>query len=562
MRNLFFIFVFCGLCLTAFAQTDKASDATDISTLPSSNMELLRRSLSSSNVAGGASSAQAAPTTAPSAASTAVAAVAPVAPKPVAADKSLPAVSNKQAANTLEMPLASGAVVTTQVAPKKTAVKRSQKTNQKANAVSKPTAVAKTPTEQEIEQANALAEGEVVKEAIPDLSEEEIQEYKKKAELLEKMANAETPAQTEEDLAAQAELDYAARILQEAKQANASVGRFIPPPASKNAQGVPAPAATKKTFNPNEYRPGVEWKRSNSNHFIIYTQKRDSGIGSSNMPMIFESAYATLRRNIPWMMSDKVRVFVYQDHANYLKHEPSAKAWTRALAYPTRGEIVVYDEPGKQQELKEVFTHELVHIFTQKFFNKHNSDRLVTPVWLDEGLAVYMEDQAYNGTKGGPWSHDLRTLNLQRSSNSPTDNFGSALKTGSARMNNTFGVRKGKPVVLMPFDQFMREGSLSFMEGQGRTQDWYLQAYAMVRFLLNPSGSSSPSNRMQFEQFTRLMAQGEQVRDPKSGFALRGPDGQPVYRLYSADKALGKAYRYGTPASFEDAFWRWANNIK
>ena len=59
----------------------------------------------------------------------------------------------------------------------------------------------------------------------------------------------------------------------------------------------------------------------------------------------------------------------------------------------------------------------------------------------------------------------------------------------------------------MPFDQFMQDGSLASMEGRGKTQDWYFQAYAMVRFLLNPSGGMSPSNRMQFEQFTRLIAQ-------------------------------------------------------
>ena len=176
---------------------------------------------------------------------------------------------------------------------------------------------------------------------------------------------------TAQDAEEEAELDYAARMLQQAKK-NAKQGRCIPQTPSQTGY-VPAATTKGKPFNPSDYRPGVEWQKTNSTHFIIYTQKRDGGIGSSNMSMAFESAYATLRRNIPWMMSDKVRVFVYQDHTNYLKYEPNAKAWTRALAYPTRGEIVVYDEPGKQQELKEVFTHELVHIFTQKFFDKYQT---------------------------------------------------------------------------------------------------------------------------------------------------------------------------------------------
>jgi len=114
----------------------------------------------------------------------------------------------------------------------------------------------------------------------------------------------------------------------------------------------------------------------------------------------------------------------------------------------------------------------------------------------------------------------------------------------------------------MPFGQFMQEGSLAALEARDKTQDWYLQSYAMVRFLLNPAGSSSPSNRMQFEQFTRLLSQGEQVRDPATGFVMQDKNGKPVYRPYSVEKALGKAYRYGSAANFEDAFWKWVKTVR
>ena len=392
----------------------------------------------------------------------------------------------------------------------------------------------KTSVEEALENNNALLGDVTPKKEI------------KAADLYENI-----PAPIAEDAAAQAELDYAARMLQQEKE-QTKKGRFIPAAASKTADTAPTPK--NKKFDPNDYRPGITWVKSKSTHFEIYTQKRDSGIGSSNMSMIFEGAYATLRRNIPWMMSSKVRVFVYQDHGSYLKHEPNAKAWTRALAYPIRGEIVVYDEPGKQKELKEIFTHELVHIFTQKFFDKHGTNRLVTPIWLDEGLAVYMEDQAYNGIKGGPWANDFKVLNLQRSKDSPTEEFGSSY----AKTFQPTSRRRGKAVTLMPFGMFIQDGSLAAMESRGKTQNWYLQAYLMVRFLLNPANTSSPSNRMQFEQFTRLLAQGEQVRDPSTGFLKRDEKGKPVYQPYSVEKALGKAYRYNSAAAFEDAFWDWA----
>ena len=133
---------------------------------------------------------------------------------------------------------------------------------------------------------------------------------------------------------------------------------------------------------------------------------------------------------------------------------------------------------------------------------------------------------------------------------------------GSSNSGKNSFVRKrqGKPLYFMPFEQFMADGSLEYMEGRNKTQEWYFQAYAMIRFLLNPAGGSSPSNRMQFEQFTRLMSQGEQVRDPSSGLPMRGRDGKPVYQPYSVEKAMGRAYRYSNAANFEDNFWNWANN--
>ncbi len=336
----------------------------------------------------------------------------------------------------------------------------------------------------------------------------------------------------------------------------------------KQRQARPVVATAKRpAFNPSDFRPGVTWVPSKSTHFDIYTQKRSSGISSSNMAMTFENAYQTLRRFIPWMMSGRVRVFVYQDREAYQRHEPNARGWSRAMAYPTRGEIVVYDEPGRTQELREVFTHELTHIFTQQFFDSQQTGELMTPLWLDEGLAVFMEDQAA-GMQGGVWSEDLRTLNFQRGrrqkrsglgSKAFNGSFGKSHRSGMGRESRHRARKKETPVSLVPFARFMQENSLRAAEEKKRVQEWYFQAFAMVRFLLNPSGGMSPSNRMQFEQFTRLVAQGEKRRDPSTGFLVKDANGKIVYDRYNVEQALGRAYRYGSVSNFEDRFWDWIN---
>lgn len=376
----------------------------------------------------------------------------------------------------------------------------------------------------------------------------------------------ETAENTDEEDAADAELEYAVKMLEKSKE-EAQAGRAIPPSAAKN-RPAKVPSAN-KAFNPSAFRPGVVWLPSKSTHFDIYTQKPEGTIGSANMALTFESAYDTLRRFIPWMMSGKVRAFVYQDHNSYLRYEPEAKAWTRAIAYPTRTEIVVYDEPGHAQELKEVFAHELTHIFTQQFFDQHKTGRIMTPTWLDEGLAVLVEDQMFAGKQRGPWDHDYRTLRFERDPKTMVASFGSNSMFGRGYQPKPFvpvsqrggpmGPRRGKPVRLMAFEDFMQEGSLDAAEGQNKLQNWYLQAYLMVRFLLNPAGGTSPSNRMQFEQFTRLISQGEAVRDSSTGFLVKDSRGKQVYEPYSVEKALAKAYRYNNIAAFEDAFWKWLN---
>ncbi len=506
---------------TASAGAGAVSSSIQVSEVnaPTSNIDMLQQSLTQQKTA-------------------ADTAVSP-APKPSSAQPQ--ASAPQTASSTLEMPINMGgnaaSVVKTQVQPRKTvsgtktSVSSSARTTKQTVSKVAPSKTSAKPTELEkaIEKENALLPQNRQKAASAAEEEELSQEEQEEA----------------------AEVEVAVRMLRQAKNSQKG-GRTIPPPAAKNATAT-VPSAKARRFNPNVYRPGVQWKESQSKNFTVYTQKRDIGSGTANMTAVFEQAYNTLKRNIPWMMSDRVRVFVYQDYQSYLKYEPNAKPWSRALAYPTRGEIVVYDEPNKTQELKEMFTHELVHIFTQKFFDKRRTYQIMTPAWLDEGLAVLMEDQAYNGTQGGPWAQDFKTLNFQRDPSSRMSLGWNSSPTNMMR-------KPGRTLTFMPFDQFMKEGSLNMMESNGQAQDWYFQAYTMVRFLLNPGNSSYPSKRMQFEQFTKLLAEGEAVRDPSSGFLKRDASGKQIYEPYSVEKALKKVYYYNDMNAFEDAFWKWASS--
>ena len=413
----------------------------------------------------------------------------------------------------------------------------------------------------------AFAESAAARTDERDLKE--AMEFMRQAKSQQQMPEPETLRPAPQDLplpvnGAQAAVSAPARESAAAPQ-NAP-DTAVSQPVAVPQKAKPAP------FDPNEFRPNVKWSYSKSTHFDIYTQKTAGNIGSANLAMTFESSYQTLRRFIPWMMSDRVRVFVYENVEEFLENEKEAKSWTRALAYPLRGEIVVYDVPGRTQELKEVFSHELTHIFTQKFFDGSEMPTVQPPLWLDEGLAVLVEDQAYTGSNGGPWNNDYLTRVFVRSREKQNNSFasGSVFRPVGRRPPSygniaanppSFGVRRrrGKPIRLMPFSDFVQENSLDSAEAAKNTQNWYLQAYLMVRFLLNPSGGSSPSNRMQFERFTRLLAEGEALRSPETGYLVKDKNGKQVYKKYTLEEALGRTYWYNSLDAFEDAFWKWLN---
>ena len=151
--------------------------------------------------------------------------------------------------------------------------------------------------------------------------------------------------QASREAIAQEELDFAARMLQQAREEMSSRPLYS---SVRGRDGRFRSVRCRPTARLTRMIIARAWSGSRPIPRILRFIRK-SATAVSVLPisgMIFESAYTTLRRNIPWMMSDKVRVFVYQDHNSYLKTRTQVpKAWTRALAYPTRGEIVVYDEP-------------------------------------------------------------------------------------------------------------------------------------------------------------------------------------------------------------------------
>ncbi|MDQ7774321.1 MAG: peptidase MA family metallohydrolase [Elusimicrobiales bacterium] len=223
------------------------------------------------------------------------------------------------------------------------------------------------------------------------------------------------------------------------------------------------------------------WKLKASPHFEIY---HEAGWAPNSIAIEMEKLYSSMRLNLsmfaPWMVKEKTKVYIHSSRETYLKGEFEPPSWSKGLAFTSRKTIVVYDS-GDLEKLRAVIAHELTHLYFETYF----AEKLkYPPKWLNEGLAVMMEDSSHSA-EGGPWTTALKYM--------PRERF--------------FGMRS----------YFASE--LSALNTDQKIGDWYLQAFGIVKHLY------SPAQRLQFRNFC------EKIRD---GAGLETALWE-VYRVRDAD---------------------------
>ncbi|HNW45451.1 MAG TPA: hypothetical protein PKI19_13185 [Elusimicrobiales bacterium] len=223
------------------------------------------------------------------------------------------------------------------------------------------------------------------------------------------------------------------------------------------------------------------WHVKSSPHFEVL---HESAWSPNSIILELEKMFSTMRLNMsmfaPWMASEKSKIYIYSSQASFLNGEFAPPKWSKGLAYPAKKTVVVYDA-GDMVKLKAVLAHELSHLYFEGYF----SEKLkYPPQWLNEGLAVYLEDIVF--TEGGPWRRALPYLGPDR------------------RLNfEKFSTAK--------FDKLGSDAAIS---------DWYLQAFGTVSYLYRPH------TRLQFKNFCDALRAGDKTETAlwKSYRIGSGPD--------------------------------------
>ncbi|MBP7796265.1 MAG: hypothetical protein KA059_05780 [Elusimicrobiales bacterium] len=235
------------------------------------------------------------------------------------------------------------------------------------------------------------------------------------------------------------------------------------------------------------------WQRVETKHFDIYFEgKWEIPSFSMEMERIYNLMNLNLSYFAPWMSKEKTSIYIYSRYDTYIKGEFKPPEWSKGLALFEKKTIVVYNS-DKQDSLIPTITHELTHLYFESYFRQKSKK---PPLWLNEGLAVYMEDLSSKSNEG-EWYRALK-----------------------------YSPKK----VYMKFDVFF-DTELNSLKDDKDIANWYLEAYGIVKYLY------SPSRKIIFYRFCSDILKGKKL-----------------------EKALWNNYRINNLKSFEKKWFYWLDS--
>ncbi len=248
---------------------------------------------------------------------------------------------------------------------------------------------------------------------------------------------------------------------------------------------------------PIKERPVAAWRKAGLPHFELRLERT---IPLSGLSLDLERLHNRLRLDLgplaPWLDKEKIGVYLYASSASYHSGEFAPPAWSNGLALADKRAVVAYEQRDRRKQSR-VLSHEATHLLFERYFAEGKAAGTARPpqppLWLDEGLAMLMEDATgftSDADEKSVWSAALR-------------------------------VYKDYPGL----DEFLKF-SPSAEADAGKIEVWYVEAYGLTRFLFreHPRG--------QFKTFCERLREGKDLQ-----------------------AALWSAYGYQTLPAFENA-WR------
>jgi hypothetical protein len=145
--------------------------------------------------------------------------------------------------------------------------------------------------------------------------------------------------------------------------------------------------------------PESSWTSDQTQHFTLHHETPAGNPADDNrIERIYEALHPTLWPLVPWMTGTKIDVYLYADRDSFLKGRFHPPSWSGGLMSDADGEksLAIYAPMDAA-----VTAHELTHLYFHTYFDERSAS---PPPWLDEGLAVMLQNEALSmpdpGDKG------------------------------------------------------------------------------------------------------------------------------------------------------------------
>jgi len=201
------------------------------------------------------------------------------------------------------------------------------------------------------------------------------------------------------------------------------------------------------------------WREMESPHFRVYYR---TAFAPSGFVLDLEKIHSLLRLDLarfaPWMVKERIVLYLYPDRKSYLVGGLAPPGWSNGIAYYDKKLVAVHDIPDRSKLLA-VITHETTHLLFESYWEGTGRR---PPPWLDEGVAMNEESLGLGGPEQSEWYEDLKLISQSR---------------------------------LMPLSKFFAVNPAADLADQEAAGYWYLESFSIAYFLLHEHP------RLQFQSF-------------------------------------------------------------
>ena len=243
-------------------------------------------------------------------------------------------------------------------------------------------------------------------------------------------------------------------------------------------------------FNFQETSFAEDWQELKSEHFIVYFMQDDKF--AHDLLYKAEVYYKQIASDIGyarysgfWTWDKRVKIYIYPDHASFLKATGQPE-WSQGMADYKNKKIISFT--WSSNFLSSLLPHEMTHLIFRDFVGFKGE----VPLWLDEGVAQWEEEEK---------RIRIKAIASQLLKNTMFLSIQDLTKLDIRRM------QADEIVYIRSIPQREGPDDVLFLSGDKLVHTYYIQSASLVGFLIEKYGSGN------FADFCRQLRDGKTLEE-------------------------------------------------